>query len=463
MERGNTKFIKFIYLGTDLLLMGASFIAVTIILSEKIDESIKDYQSLFVIFLLIWVVSSSITKNYLIQRIERSQSVFFKILYTFSLHALLIFAFLVVFKEQDVSRLFLFYTYTLAGLLILGVRFLYYWLLKRYRGSGHNFKRVVIVGANSSSWSLYKFFEDNPYLGYQFHGFFDDDPEMNEPSELILGGLAELEAYCLDHQIEEIYYALSLERMELINQLSNFADQNFIYLKLLSDFRGLVGKKVRVDFYDTHLPVMTLRDNPLAVEFNSRVKRTFDVLFSSLVILLLFPVIFPIIAVIIKCNSKGPVFYKQLRNGKKNRLFLCYKFRTMTIDQPSETNQTTRNDPRLTSVGQFLRKHSLDELPQFFNVLIGDMSVVGPRPHMVKHTEEYGKIIDRYMIRQFVNPGITGYAQVNGYRGETREVRLMEQRVKYDVDYLENWSLALDFKIILLTVWNVFKGEDNAF
>ena len=191
-------------------------------------------------------------------------------------------------------------------------------------------------------------------------------------------------------------------------------------------------------------------------------KRAFDLVFST-VVLICSPVIFIPIAIAVKLSSPGPVFFKQKRTGFKGKEFNCYKFRTMRVNADSDEVQATRNDPRKTRVGEFLRKTSLDELPQFINVFLGDMSVVGPRPHMVKHTLDYSKIIDKYMLRHLIKPGITGWAQVNGYRGETRELWQMERRVEYDVWYIEHWNFWLDIKIIFLTVFNAFKGEKNAF
>lgn len=205
------------------------------------------------------------------------------------------------------------------------------------------------------------------------------------------------------------------------------------------------------------------RRDPLNLFFNQQVERVFDIMFSLLVIITLFPVIVPTVAFAIRIDSKGPVFFRQLHLGKNGSPFWCFKFRTMTINGDSDKKQATQNDPRITKVGAFLRKSSLDEFPQFYNVLIGDMSVVGTRPHMLKHTEEYSPIIDEFKIRHFINSGITGYAQVNGFRGETKNNFLMNKRVECDNWYLENWSLSLDLKIIFLTVINAIRGEKNAY
>ncbi|MTI30286.1 exopolysaccharide biosynthesis polyprenyl glycosylphosphotransferase, partial [Xanthovirga aplysinae] len=234
-----------------------------------------------------------------------------------------------------------------------------------------------------------------------------------------------------------------------------------ISLRIVPDLKGVINNDVNLYFYDK-VPVLAVKGEPLQLLFNRVAKRVFDIVFSLFVILFLFPLIFPIISFFIKLESKGPVLFKQERPGYKNQLFVCYKFRTMTVNGATE-KQASRHDPRITRVGSFLRKTSLDELPQFFNVLKGEMSVVGPRPNLVSQLEIYSKLIDRYSLRHFVKPGITGYAQVNGYRGETQQIEKMAKRVEHDVQYMENWSFLLDCAIICKTVWNIFKGEENAY
>jgi putative colanic acid biosynthesis UDP-glucose lipid carrier transferase len=219
---------------------------------------------------------------------------------------------------------------------------------------------------------------------------------------------------------------------------------------------------VHIDFYH-HIPVISLRSEPLESVFNRFVKRSFDICFSLGAIVLIFPWLFPLLILLIKLSSKGPVFFKQQRSGENNQNFWCLKFRTMRVNNLSDELQATRNDSRITRIGKFLRKSNLDELPQFFNVFVGSMSVVGPRPHMLKHTEQYSELIHTYLVRHLIKPGITGWAQVNGYRGETNTLEQMQKRVEYDIWYIENWSLFLDFKIIFKTITNMVKGEKNAF
>ena len=206
-----------------------------------------------------------------------------------------------------------------------------------------------------------------------------------------------------------------------------------------------------------------MRNEPLDRKGNRLLKRGFDIVFSFLVIALIFSWLFPILAILVKLSSKGPVFFKQTRLGERKKKFSCYKFRSMQMNEEADSKQATRNDPRITKVGAFLRKSNLDEMPQFFNVLLGQMSVVGPRPHPLKLNDQFRDIIDKYMVRHFVRPGITGWAQVNGFRGETRTPELMEKRVDLDVWYLENWSFLMDLKIVVKTVTNMFGKDDMAF
>ncbi|MEN9394801.1 MAG: hypothetical protein RL362_1022, partial [Bacteroidota bacterium] len=225
---------------------------------------------------------------------------------------------------------------------------------------------------------------------------------------------------------------------------------------------ALMGRRPALDMYNM-IPVATLRPEPLQIPFNRIVKRGFDIVFSSLTLLVLTPIVFPIVALLIKLSSRGPIFFKQERTGEQGNSFWCWKFRTMQVNPDADKVQATWNDARITSIGKFLRKTNLDELPQFLNVLKGEMSVVGPRPHMLKHTEDYRQRVSKFLVRHFAKPGITGWAQVNGFRGETKQVSDMEKRVEADIWYVENWSLLLDLRIIFKTILNMIRGEKNAY
>lgn len=329
-------------------------------------------------------------------------------------------------------------------------------------------RRVVIVGAGEYAIDLYRLFNSDKSISYKFLGFFDNNTENNPYKNHIKGDIHSLKGFCLKEEVDEIYFTLPLTEKKLIKDISRFADDNFIYFRMVGNLKeadneiatSLVLQK-RLSQQEI-LPVAAIRREPLASRFNQKLKRCFDIFFSLVALAFLVPFVFPLIALAIKIESSGPVFFIQQRPGRKNKLFNCFKFRTMRVNNQSEL-QATKNDSRITKVGAFLRKTSLDELPQFFNVLIGDMSVVGPRPNMVKQLEFYSKLIDNYSFRHFVTPGITGLAQINGFRGETQTLDLMEKRVEYDLKYMEAWSFWMDLKIIFLTVYNIFKGEENAY
>jgi Undecaprenyl-phosphate glucose phosphotransferase len=262
--------------------------------------------------------------------------------------------------------------------------------------------------------------------------------------------------------VDEIFCTLPGVSKENVNVLMHEADRNLTRFRLVPDYYEYFPGTVNIEMID-NIPVMTGRKEPLESLQNAVFKRLFDVTFSLLVIVFVLSWLIPLFALLIKLESKGPVFFLQLRSGRSNQPFYCIKFRSMKVNKDADNVQATKDDVRVTKLGAFMRKTSLDELPQFFNVLIGNMSVIGPRPHMLKHTEEYAALIDKFMVRHFLKPGITGWAQVTGLRGETRTTEDMARRVEADVYYLEHWSVLLDMKIIFLTIWNIFKGDEKAF
>lgn len=420
--------------------------------------------SFFLLFALTWVIAGFFTKIYRINTSSLVRNVTITLFSTFLIHFLIIVTLLRVFHVYEVPVRLLSSLYIISAIFITSFRLFYKLVVKYYQFTGFEKRKVIIIGATGSGEALYNYFLANESAGYLFKGFFDKKYQAKDSSKNhIIGSLDSgiIKDFCKQEKIGEIYYAMSLENDKLLSELSSYADDNFIYLRIAPDFSKVVNQNYDVYLMNS-IPVLTTRREPLGISFNVSIKRVFDFIFSLTIILTLFPIIFPIIAFAIRLNSPGPIFFKQLRPGKKNKLFDCYKFRTMHINGTSEL-QATKNDSRITSVGKILRKTNLDELPQFFNVLLGNMSVVGPRPNMISQLEEYSKTIQDYKMRHFVTPGITGYAQVNGLRGETKEAGLMEKRVQYDVKYIENWSLALDIKIIFQTVYNMLRGEKSAY
>jgi putative colanic acid biosynthesis UDP-glucose lipid carrier transferase len=240
------------------------------------------------------------------------------------------------------------------------------------------------------------------------------------------------------------------------------AERECIRFKVVPNLAYFFSKPVIVD-YIRDLPILSLRSEPLEDVGNRLKKRILDVTVSFLVCIFILSWLIPILGLLIIIESRGPIFFSQKRTGKNGQEFNCLKFRSMKPNKDSDTKQATKGDMRVTRIGRFIRKTSLDEFPQFLNVLKGEMSLVGPRPHMVKHTTDYSKIVDQYMIRHFLKPGITGWAQINGFRGEITDPKQIKMRVTNDLWYLENWNIWLDLRIMFLTVYNVFKGEKNAY
>jgi putative colanic acid biosynthesis UDP-glucose lipid carrier transferase len=334
--------------------------------------------------------------------------------------------------------------------------------LKYYRRKGRNFKRVIIVGAGKNGMDLYVELKRNTSYGFYVLGFFDDNLLLKNSLPNYLGMTHEIDSYVLENDVDEIYCTLPSSQDEKILRLLNFSEKNMIRFYLVPEFYRYLKKKMTLESIES-LPIMTMREEPLQYMHNRMIKRFFDVLFSMIFLVGIFPICYVLFGILIKMSSPGPVIFKQRRTGIYGKEFYCYKFRSMRINEDSDEKQAEKDDPRKTKIGEFLRKTNLDEIPQFYNVLKGDMSVVGPRPHMLKHTELYSTLIDKYMVRHLIKPGITGWAQVNGYRGETKTVEQMEKRVKMDVWYLENWSFILDFKIVVVTIINMFRGEKNAY
>jgi putative colanic acid biosynthesis UDP-glucose lipid carrier transferase len=336
--------------------------------------------------------------------------------------------------------------------------------MKYIRAKGYNFKNVVIIGANDKGENMRKFLSKDLTYGYRILGFFDDklDPFARISSPM-LGGFDAIHAYVANGNVDEMYIALHIDNIKIIQEMTAICERYMVRIKFIPDFQQYtLSRKVEITFYE-NTPVLMLRKEPLEGTMNWLVKKLFDFIFSLVIIVFVFPWLLPIFIILIKIDSPGPVFFRQRRSGKYNEEFWCLKFRTMQVNKFSDNIQATFGDSRVTRVGAFMRRTNIDELPQFFNVFCGSMSVIGPRPHMLKHTEQYSELINNYLVRHYAKPGISGWAQVNGHRGETKELIEMKNRVDYDIWYIENWSLLLDVKIIYLTIFNVFKGEAKAY
>jgi len=325
-------------------------------------------------------------------------------------------------------------------------------------------KDLLIVGDGPAAEEIFQYCEDQTVRGYRFCGVFNDEAIPGPLGERLLGDVEAAKAYAVQNRIDILYCALPGTQREQITDLMEFCERNTIRFRVIPSAESFIPvvKTSDLEFHGA-VPVSKIRREPLEKPMSRRLKRAFDIVFSLGVIVLIFTWLFPLLGLLVKLSSRGPVFFKQRRLGRDNKEFVCWKFRSMRMNDQADSKQATKNDPRVTRIGAFLRKSNLDEMPQFLNVLMGNMSVVGPRPHPIRLNQQYREIIDKYMVRHFVLPGITGWAQVNGFRGETRTPELMERRVELDVWYLENWSFWLDLKIVVKTVTNMFGKDPNAY
>lgn len=403
-----------------------------------------------------WVVMSIYSRFYEVYRYSREVTIAGLILKQAGLFVLIIFAFFGFYNDVIAIPRVIFY-YTLSVFFIITVfKFSIYYFLQKYRVSfGGNYRNTVIFGKNKQTFALENFFKSRPEYGYSHKATFNlKDKNKHDLDDCF--------TFIKNEKIDEIYCSVSELSNTQLQKVISFADNNLKILKFLPDNKGIYSKKLKYEYYD-YIPILSLRDIPLEEPVNQFFKRAFDIVFSCFVIVFLLSWLTPLLAILIKLESKGPVFFKQSRNGFNYKEFNCYKYRSMMPNEEAHLYQVTRGDQRVTKVGKFIRKTSIDELPQFFNVLFGDMSVVGPRPHMVSHTDMYAKSVDKFMVRHFVKPGITGLAQVSGFRGEVETDKDIINRVKYDIFYVENWSILFDLKIILQTIGNAIRGEDKAY
>lgn len=411
----------------------------------------------FVIFVTIaWIILSVRSGFYQIYRFTHVANIMSLLAKQGVIFGLIVFAFFGFYNWTNANA-WTVGKYILWSMLAVAVfKFGIYFLLKKFRlHLGGNSRNVIIVGLNQKTDQLRKFFISNPVYGYRLQKTFD----LNGTNAKTIEDVME---YVLTEKIDEIYASVGELSNDDLVKLIDFVDNNLKILKFLPDNKEIYSKKLEFSYYGV-LPILSLRRIPMDEPFNKFVKRSFDIALSIFVIVFILSWLTPLLGLIIKLESKGPVFFKQKRNGLDYKEFYCYKFRSMKPNPMADLEQIRKGDERVTGVGRIIRKTSIDELPQFINVLKGDMSVVGPRPHMVSHTHMYAERINKFMVRHFIKPGITGLAQVSGYRGEVETENDIINRVKYDIFYLENWSLFLDIKIVFQTIFNALKGEEKAY
>lgn len=459
------KIIKSIIITGDLCILNALFITLYYVLDTDTQRILlsDSLPQLLVLLNLVYLLCNYSKGVVLHRRIVRADHIVMRAVRNTFCHAVVFISLITLVHFGSLSTRFLIIFYTTFLVLLVLYRLIFRHFVKIYRRKGGNRRTVALVGDGSNMVELYEEMTADPTSGFKVVGYFAEHPSDNYPKECCyLGTPQEVIPYLKKSKAEQLYCGLASSHSKEILPIISYCENNLIHFYSVPNVRNYLKRRMHLELIG-NVPVLDIRQEPLAQPENRLAKRLFDIAFSLLFLCTIFPIIFIIIGLAIKITSPGPIFFKQKRNGEENKEFWCYKFRSMRVNKDSEKVQATLNDPRKTRLGNFMRKTSIDELPQFINVLLGDMSVVGPRPHMLKHTEEYSKLIDKYMVRHLVKPGITGWAQVTGFRGETKELWQMEGRVERDIWYLEHWTFMLDLYIIYKTVKNAVKGEKEAY
>ena len=454
--------IRWMILAGELLALNAALLTMSYVYKSMGNATTPHYKRLMVLMSLVYILCDIQSHHHIYDRFVRGDQLLRSFLFSTTLFVVLSLMVMWVFRWPLMTWDFMLPFY---GFIILFL-FFYRWTLRKcikwYRKRGRNTMTVIFIGNINVASELYKTMESDPTTGYKVKGYFADEPRTNVTEENYLGKPEEAPEYIENHQLHQVYCLLPSSQNELINKLMQTCTNNIVRYNHIPDSFNYQRHTMALNLMDG-TPVFCLHNEPLSMLGNRIIKRVFDLIVSSIFLLTIFPIVYIIFGLLIKLSSPGPVLFKQKRSGLNGKEFYCYKFRSMRVNVDSDKVQATKNDPRKTRIGEFMRRTSIDELPQFLNVWLGNMSIVGPRPHMVMHTEQYSQLISSYMVRHFAKPGITGYAQVTGFRGETSELWQMEGRIKKDIWYIEHWSFALDLFIIWKTIYNGIIGEENAY
>jgi putative colanic acid biosynthesis UDP-glucose lipid carrier transferase len=454
-----------LHLFADTVTLILVFALVVLYLYLNDYENLPDFRVhgiLLVISIFCWYFSSKILKIY-----RRMTPVLFSARLVRLLKAVLFqtllfsFCFLVVFPNYPYLRTFVALYLVLSLLLLVAERITVRKVNKQLHSRGWHCKKVLIVGSGARAINFNKKVIQNENNNFILSGFVDDIKQERLDGQY-LGRVKDLDRILKTTEVDDVVVALPVQEVDSIVNTIKISERNAKRVRILPDY-GILNHSAYTSEEHAGVPGVDVRSYPLD-NFESRaMKRTFDILFSLVVILCLLSWLYPVIAILIKLGSRGPVLFKQWRSGLNNKDFLCLKFRSMRPNNKADLVSAKRDDARTTKIGRFLRKTSLDELPQFINVFFGNMSVIGPRPHMVKQDKNFADIVDDYQLRHFVKPGITGWAQVNGLRGEIKKEEDIRKRVELDMWYIENWRFDLDIQIVFQTVINMIKGDEKAF
>jgi len=410
----------------------------------------------------MWIVLSFFLRAYAIKVIMKFEYYIKRTIQVYLVWIICVLVYLFFLRAFELSRLFIIATTLGFGLALLMNRFLYLGI-KNFFKSNHNLtKKVLILGYNDTAKKLATYFEEDG-MNTELVGYIEDNSKINELSHYpVLADLERTLQVAKELDVQEIFSTITPEQNKDIYSLMYQAEKECIRFKIVPNLSVFITRDVHIEYFGD-LPILSLRSEPLDDVGNRIKKRILDISVSLFVIIFFLSWMVPLFALLIYIESGESVFFRQMRTGRNKKPFACLKFRSMKSNKDADLKQATQNDARITKLGRFIRKTSLDEFPQFINVFKGEMSLVGPRPHMLKHTTDYSKIVDDYMVRQFLKPGITGWAQINGYRGEITNPEQIKMRVDKDLWYLENWNLWLDIQILFLTVYYILRGDKNAF
>lgn len=458
----NNRFIRFFIIALDLLSLNVLFLTLQYF-STRIDRNYNlEYTFLLLLLNAGWLIITWIVNLYYEKFLISFETFAKRTLRAYFYWLVIVLVYLFFTHQVQLSRLFTGTVLIGFGCLLLLNRIVYLFIRSYLRKRKIYTRKIIIIGYNTIAKKLVSYLEEED-ADTEIVGYCENPERVHELSNYpILGSVSNALTLSQQHQVTEIISTIAPEQNLKIYDLMQEADQACIHFRLIPDLSYFVKKTVHIDYF-RDIPVLSVRREPLADAGNRIQKRVFDILISLPVVLFILSWLVPLVGLLIWLESPGPIFFKQPRTGKGKVTFNCIKFRSMKLNADAHTKQASKNDDRFTKIGRFLRQTSLDEFPQFWNVLVGDMSVVGPRPHMLQHTDYYSSVIDKYMVRQFLKPGITGWAQVNGFRGETKTLEKMQARVQYDIWYIENWNIWLDVRIIFMTVFNTLKGDQNAF
>ncbi|WP_091013169.1 undecaprenyl-phosphate glucose phosphotransferase [Paenibacillus amylolyticus] len=464
MIRRNQRFLTQLYIAADFGVIQLSFLLAwwlkfeSDLLTNQNPLPIEKYMMWSLVYAVLAIITGLMSSLYIAKRKKRFVDELWKIVQSHGIAFFMLLSLMFFFKEVNISRAYL-AMYMIGNVAFtLFYRYIVKVQLKRLRKKGFNRQFVLILGAGSLGKRFYDNLRNYPELGYEVTGFLDDyrhwDQSEQKRYKPILGRIDELEEFLSTHLLDEVILALPLDAHDKYSHIINVCEKAGVRTLIIPDFFDYLPARPHFDNF-AGMPMINVRDIPLDIAVNRLMKRTFDILFSLTAILLTSPVML-VVAVGVRLTSSGPVIFKQERVGLNRRNFMMFKFRSMKVipEGTMDTGWSTKNDPRRTAFGTFIRRTSLDELPQFFNVLLGHMSVVGPRPERPYYVNQFRDEIPKYMIKHHVRPGITGLAQSKGLRGDTS----IEDRIEQDIFYIENWSLLFDIKIIWETIRNGLKN-----